>query len=266
MPSAPRLYPGRPAGVRYGRSGCVHTLLTLGSPHQSIENYPLGRAEVSLLGGHCTAARPAKQARTLVNAVRACSSSTALLPTPGTAWCLCCPGIPPAAALAHLHPLFALQESLLGPNVDAAPPGVRGSSLQFANHFYPHADALGGVRVVCACGDAIRGRLLWDGGSSGGGSDDGGTSGSSSNSSFSDGSHDGGSDPGRGLQSRCGSRWDAYVAYEGYKVGSPALLPGDCQDEVRGTCRAGTARMRTLRTAKSVCLRSATALSEKVKQ
>lgn len=142
-------------GVRYGRSGWVHTLLTLGSPHQSIENYPFGRAE----------------------------------------------------------------ESLVGPNVEAAPPGVRGSSLQFANHFYPHAAALGGVRVVCACGDVIRGRTLWGPSGSAGGSDHGGAGGSGRSPSLASGSLDEGSDFGRGLQTRGGSRWDAYVAYESYKSG-----------------------------------------------
>lgn len=41
-------------GVRYGRASWVHTLLTLGTPHQSIENYPLGRAEVGGQGKSAT--------------------------------------------------------------------------------------------------------------------------------------------------------------------------------------------------------------------
>ncbi|PSC75143.1 PGAP1 [Micractinium conductrix] len=144
-------------GVRYGRSEWVHTLLTLGTPHQSVEAYPLGKPS----------------------------------------------------------------EKLWGPAVDRAEaagrPGVRGSSLQFANFCYPDAASLGDVRVVTACGNAITGRPLWGAGSRG------------SSSSSSDGSSDGsglGSSSYASLGSledacmeRQGSRWDAYVAYEGYKSG-----------------------------------------------
>ncbi|KAI3429410.1 hypothetical protein D9Q98_005505 [Chlorella vulgaris] len=124
-------------GVRYGRSSMVHTLLTLGSPHQSIEAYPFGR----------------------------------------------------------------VQEALTGPNLDHLAAGVRGSSLQFTNHFYPTADSLGGgVRVVCACGNAVRGRLLW--------ATDGSPSSSSPNPSSSSGSIEAGSSI---------TRLDQYFAYESYK-------------------------------------------------
>ena len=34
------------AGVRYGRAPLVHSLVTLGTPHQSIEDYPFGRTPV----------------------------------------------------------------------------------------------------------------------------------------------------------------------------------------------------------------------------
>ena len=34
-------------GVRYARCSQVHTLVTLGTPHQSLERYPFGRVEVS---------------------------------------------------------------------------------------------------------------------------------------------------------------------------------------------------------------------------
>ena len=83
----------RRAGATYGYSDRVHTLVTLGTPHSSIEQYPFGRAAERLAGG----------------------------------------------------------------NVDRAPAGVRESSLAFANHFYPDAAALGGPRVVCVIGDAVRG-------------------------------------------------------------------------------------------------------------
>jgi len=33
-------------GVEFGLSPLVHTLVTLGTPHQSLEAYPFGRAEV----------------------------------------------------------------------------------------------------------------------------------------------------------------------------------------------------------------------------
>lgn len=37
-------------GHTFGLSPLVHTLVTLGTPHQSLEAYPLGRAEVRLMG------------------------------------------------------------------------------------------------------------------------------------------------------------------------------------------------------------------------
>lgn len=43
------------AGVRYVRSGLVHTLLTLGTPHASIEAYPFGRAQVGPRSNQCAA-------------------------------------------------------------------------------------------------------------------------------------------------------------------------------------------------------------------
>ena len=107
----------------------------------------------------------------------------------------------------------------MGPHVEAAPPVVAGSSLKFANHFYPTAASLGGVRVVCVCGNAIRGCLPWGGGGGGSGSDDSYSSiadvgdpraGASSGGSSSSSSGPGGSQP---------SWWDAYFAYEGYKSG-----------------------------------------------
>ena len=97
---------------------------------------------------------------------------------------LCAP-LPASSGLACI---CGLQEALTGSHVERAPAGVRGSSLQFANYFYPSAGSLGGVRVVCACGDAIRGRNPWAGKGGGGG--------------------------GAGH-----SAWDEYLAFEGYKSG-----------------------------------------------
>lgn len=94
---------------------------------------------------------------------------------------------------------------LTGAHLDQAPAGVRGSSLQFANHFYPAAASLGGVRVVCACGDAIRGRALWGAGGSS----------SSSSSTAGDSDADAGSSSGSGDGI---TKWDRYFAYESYKV------------------------------------------------
>ncbi len=62
---------------------------------------------------------------------------------------------------ATLLSFFNAQEHLSGSHLDAAPLPVRGSSLKFANHFYPRGDCFEGVRVVCIVGDAIRGRALW---------------------------------------------------------------------------------------------------------
>ena len=81
--------------MHYGRRPLVRSLLTLGTPHLSTEQYPLGRVKERL-------------------DVR----------DPG------------------------------------APPGVRGSSLQFANHFYPRGDCFPGVRVVCAVGRSVAGLPL----------------------------------------------------------------------------------------------------------
>ena len=153
--------------MRYGRSEWVHTLLTLGTPHQSVEAHPLGK-------------------RT---------------------------------------------EQLWGPAVDRAEAAVQScvlrSSLQFANFCYPDAASLGDVRVVTACGNAIRGRPLWGAGSSissGDCSTDSSWLGTSSyascGSDASCGSVDGAS------AGQHGSRWDAYVAYQGYKVrGRPGKGP-----------------------------------------
>lgn len=73
----------------------MHTLVTLGTPHHSTEQYPLGRIPEKL--------------------------------------------------------------SIEGGNV---PPEVYGSSLKFANYFYPRGDAFPGVQVVCLVGNAIVGRDL----------------------------------------------------------------------------------------------------------
>jgi len=68
----------------------------------------------------------------------------------------------------------------VGPHLEAAPPGVSGSSLQFTNYFYPDAASLEGVRVVCACGNAIHGRKLWGSNDSAAGASSDGSSSSSS--------------------------------------------------------------------------------------
>lgn len=107
----------------------------------------------------------------------------------------------------------------MGPNIDQAPPGVRGSSLQFVNYFYPDAARLGGVRVVCGCGNAIRGRPLFGEGSSSS------SSGNGAGSALADGGHFssqscatlGSLDWVNSSMDRP-SRWEAYMAYEGYKV------------------------------------------------
>jgi triacylglycerol esterase/lipase EstA (alpha/beta hydrolase family) len=140
-------------GVRYGRSSRVHTLLTLGTPHQSIEAYPFGRAEEKLVGGH----------------------------------------------LAN------------------APLEVAGSSLKFANYFYPTAESLGGVRVVCACGDTIRGRPLLGGwGSSGSSSSEDPDSYRYTLSYASVGSGDEGSRASGG--SKPYTRYDQQFAFNSYKA------------------------------------------------
>ncbi|KAI7845121.1 hypothetical protein COHA_001326 [Chlorella ohadii] len=140
-------------GVRYGRSGRVHTLLTLGTPHQSIEDYPFGRAEEKLVGAH----------------------------------------------LAR------------------APLEVAGSSLKFANYFYPTAESLADVRVVCACGDTIRGRPLLGRGSSSSSSEDPDAY-TSTLSYASVGSLDEGSGWGRAGGSKAYTRYDQQLAFNSYKA------------------------------------------------
>lgn len=180
-------------GARYGRAAQVHTLLTLGTPHLSTEAYPFGRAKVG--------------ARLALGEAGICcieqSSRHASRELPD----VCAPSIK--------------QESLAGPNLADVPPPVRESSLKFANYFYPTAQSLGSdVRVVCACGQAIRGRLPW----------------------AQLGSRTSGSPAGAGdaVGRQGSSSWDSYFAFESYKssVGrgdvdgdgvtplSIALLPG----------------------------------------
>eukprot|EP00803_Ostreobium_quekettii_P003031 evm.model.scf_1804.3 EVM.evm.TU.scf_1804.3 scf_1804:14708-18324(+) len=83
-------------GQLWGRSGKVHTLITLGAPHLSKELYPFGR----------------------------------------------------------------VQEKVTGPVDVSLPEAAAGSSLQFANHFYPTAASLGNVNVVCVVGKLTTGRPL----------------------------------------------------------------------------------------------------------
>ena len=126
----------------YGQQKLVHSLLTLGTPHLSIEQYPFGRAEEAL--------------------------------------------------------------QISDPSVPSA---VRGSSLKFANHFYPRGDCFPGVRMTCAVGSSVRGRDIW---------------GRQTSRVF---SSSGGGVPGAvwqdpwGSPAQPGSRWDEYFAYEGYKSG-----------------------------------------------
>ena len=87
------------AGRTYGLSAGVHSLVTLGTPHHSIEQYPFGRAEETLQ-------------------------------------------LPAGAA-------------------PPPPPEVCGSSLRFANYFYPRADCYPGVHVACIVGNSIVGRDLF---------------------------------------------------------------------------------------------------------
>lgn len=80
---------------------------------------------------------------------------------------------------------------------------VRGSSLKFANHFYPTAQSLGSdVRVVCVCGSAIQGRLLWK----------------PSRSSTSGSLASGDDAVSKQSNSSAVSRWDSYFAYESYRA------------------------------------------------
>lgn len=206
-----------PVGVRYGLSPLVHSLVTLGAPHQSIEAYPFGRIQVGPWR------LPPLLLLVLLAPLRHCCS-----------WCCCCcrglPTLPrcllssrrlpfrcQARTPADLHCLAPSppQEGLFGQHLAGVPPAVAGSSLQFANHFYPTAESLGGgVRVVCACGHAARGRALWAGR---------GLWGSSASSSGEDtggyASLEGGL--GGGLGSGCsgGGGWlDEMLAYNAYKA------------------------------------------------
>lgn len=112
------------------------------------------------------------------------------------------------------------QEALTGPHLAAAPPEVAGSSLKFANHFYPSADSLGGVRVVCACGDAIRGRPLLGGGSRGSSGDETDSYGSGFALSYASvGSEDEGGGSSRAGGGKPYSRYDEFLAFNSYKVG-----------------------------------------------
>jgi hypothetical protein len=89
-----------------GRRKKVHSLVTLGTPHASIEAYPFGRKVEKLI----------------------------------------------------IDPVLLNRNSRgeSGRRVVVAET-VRGSSLQFANYFYPDASSLPGVQVVCLVGDAITG-------------------------------------------------------------------------------------------------------------
>ena len=106
------------------------------------------------------------------------------------------------------RPVPPSQECLSGEGLEGAPPGVRGSSLQFANHFYPSADSFPGVDVTCLVGDSVRGRDLLgpkSQASSSGGSSSGGGPGLEGGGQEADASRP--------------SRWDEYLAYVGYKSG-----------------------------------------------
>jgi hypothetical protein len=188
LPACPTAW--RSAGARYGRSPWVHTLLTLGTPHQSIEAYPFGRATV----------RSTATASATPDASNGCGIRPWARPCSGTSL--------PSERLPTLFFLLPpLQETLTGPHLAKAPPAVSGSSLRFANHFYPDAASLGSVRLVCACGDAIHGQPLWG-----------------------DGSSDGSSSVAKH------SRWDCYFAYEGYKARGAAAI---CCGNVANSCHAG---------------------------
>ena len=138
-------------GVRYGRQSLVSSLTTLGTPHHSIENYPMGRTPESLTG---------------------------------------------------------------------VPEAVQTSTLQYTNFMYPSADCFPDVRITCLCGNAVRGRALFDN-QAGSGSDAGGSEGqpSSSSGSSSDGVPSSGPSP--------VSRFDEFFAYESYKA-SAGLLHVRC--------------------------------------
>ncbi|RMZ53244.1 hypothetical protein APUTEX25_005233 [Auxenochlorella protothecoides] len=100
----------------YGLSPKVHTLLTLGTPHASIEQYPFYKPVVS--GG-----LPVLW-------------STA--PSP-----YCC--LPPWS-LCHI------QETLdPGPSAPLDPRDLT-SSLRWTNYYYPTGDCFGGTRIVCVGG------------------------------------------------------------------------------------------------------------------
>ena len=105
----------------------------------------------------------------------------------------------------------------MGSHLARAPLEVAGSSLKFANYFYPTAESLGDVRVVCACGDTIRGRTLLGRGSSSSGSEDPDAY-TSTLSYASVGSLDEGSGYGRVGGSKAYTRYDQQLAFNSYKV------------------------------------------------
>ena len=117
------------------------------------------------------------------------------------------------------------QEKLVGGNLISAPVQVAGSSLKFANYFYPTAESLGGVRVVCACGDTIRGRPLLGGGSSSGSGEENDNYGYTL-SYASVGSGDEGSGYGRaGSGGKSYTRYDQLLAFNSYKA---SVAAGSC--------------------------------------
>jgi len=101
----------------------VHTLITLGTPHASIEAHPFGYIPEKL----------SLDADSVMCLERGCfKKKTSAVATMERA---------AKAAVAALE----------------VPLVVRDSSLQFANYFYPDASCLSGVKVVCIAGDAITG-------------------------------------------------------------------------------------------------------------
>lgn len=118
-------------GVVYARQDKVKKLVTLGTPHLSIENYPFGRVKV-------------------VNSKLLCLFLVPLFNV-------------------HLQPFFwswshhagtgVLQEKLLTfPNAPL-PANVRCSSLQFVNYFYPSSDCFKATDVVSVVGKFAQGWL-----------------------------------------------------------------------------------------------------------
>jgi hypothetical protein len=110
------------AGFTYGRAPMVQTLVSLGTPHLSLEQYPFGRIPVNL-------------PRVLATRPFGTSTLPSILLTPH-----------------HLLCLGGLQERW---NAELGALETRGSSLRFCNYHYPSGESIPGVRIVCVAGEVM---------------------------------------------------------------------------------------------------------------